>query len=860
MKDTNNLTEINDNIEMKDTNNEIYPDKNDNIDIDNYDNDDNSTVRPEMDELNEISNLTNNISSVDVINEPMDIEKDDDTSTLNSKKSIRLTINKEKIEQVKNVVLNVHKKQATNSNTILQNQKDSINYISNIDKSNVASAMPKPYSEDDSSYKSSETLDNESDSDSDESSINSQTKQKTIELQKKTMTENINTLSTRKKPPLSKKEPKKYVGKEPRKFPNHKSRKQSKASDRYRMPAVPANFTFRINEAYNKRKDLLIAVTNEKIANFDKDYDVPEDTEIIDLTDDMIDKLITNRKNSVEDQAHREDWMSQSYNKSQLSSKNALRIIKNYYNRERSTANTNMKNYKKDMDKVDIQMSAYEEGSRQYKILNRQFNSIQGKWIIEVAKISNIDYELKHVPIFHPRDNIIGLKKIERKGKTIKYFVLVKSYGETSENKVVKKEISKEFIELHLDKDYLNYFEQFNAEDGWVCIKKGGSLTTIKNVIDTTNLEKAYTYDDPKSKNQKLISSLKLELQFARKKKEGIIATKMDWFYKIHGTDVYVETNIINLKLYTYDTLIDVYQKEAVETSVQEITNGTLNESYRSIFWDTNDPQVQQDLCNIKKIQTHFFNVKKNQFKVTIASKQISRLKYIHSTKKWIGVESENCKDSKHGIKTCVLTTSWVEANFSEETRTKMMAHSLRKKNIFLSVPIGDVIIINPTMDISKNPIIIYRNNENGICVFASLASTFYYLDYVEYSKIIIDLVKNPHPDFKKNEFNITVSLVVFILTTKALKKYRRLYEIMKLDKKENIFEIKMKYGEILILSLKQSDNHASHSICICNDFIFDSNTTNALPFTMEGLNCCCGENSTFNGFNNGYLCKEKSI
>ena len=28
----------------------------------------------------------------------------------------------------------------------------------------------------------------------------------------------------------------------------------------------------------------------------------------------------------------------------------------------------------------------------------------------------------------------------------------------------------------------------------------------------------------------------------------------------------------------------------------------------------------------------------------------------------------------------------------------------------------------------------------------------------------------------------------------------------------------------------------------------------------MEGLNCCCGENSTFNGFNNGYLCKEKSF
>ena len=234
---------------------------------------------------------------------------------------------------------------------------------------------------------------------------------------------------------------------------------------------------------------------------------------------------------------------------------------------------------------------------------------------------------------------------------------------------------------------------------------------------------------------------------------------------------------------------------------------------------------------------------------------QISRLKYIHETNKWIGIENEKCESSIHNQKTVVLNYDWVQKNFNKQTIIEMKNYSMNN-NKFLRVPVGDFIKIKPTMNILLNPIINFKNNNKGICAFASLSSTLHYLGYLDLADIIFNLISNTHIDFNKDHLNIIQSLNNFILRNDRFKNFRKKYFHIKLGNNCDILDLIIKKQEILIVALKQTDNHQSHAVCICNGYIFASNTTHALPFSLEGLNCCCGEKDNFVGIVNGYHIK----
>ena len=185
-----------------------------------------------------------------------------------------------------------------------------------------------------------------------------------------------------------------------------------------------------------------------------------------------------------------------------------------------------------------------------------------------------------------------------------------------------------------------------------------------------------------------------------------------------------------------------------------------------------------------------------------------------------------------------------------------MIEFSRNNNSNFLMVPVGDVIDIKPTMDISKNPLIKYMNNEDGICAFASFSSTLHYLKKISLGVLIFNLSKNYHTNFSNKHLNTIQAINNYIRYNEDFKLFRKIYKFTKIDKKCNIFDIKMKNNEILFISLRQSDNHQSHAVCICNEFIFDSNTTNALPFNDDGLDCCCGESNSFVGISYGYHIK----
>ena len=58
---------------------------------------------------------------------------------------------------------------------------------------------------------------------------------------------------------------------------------------------------------------------------------------------------------------------------------------------------------------------------------------------------------------------------------------------------------------------------------------------------------------------------------------------------------------------------------------------------------------------------------------------------------------------------------------------------------------------------------------------------------------------------------------------------------------------------EFILIQIHSSDNHQSHAVCITKDYIFYCNAANALPMSLEGLNCSCGENAEFQGIVVGY-------
>jgi len=170
----------------------------------------------------------------------------------------------------------------------------------------------------------------------------------------------------------------------------------------------------------------------------------------------------------------------------------------------------------------------------------------------------------------------------------------------------------------------------------------------------------------------------------------------------------------------------------------------------------------------------------------------------------------------------------------------------------FITVPIEDVIEVKPTMDISLNPVIHYRNNESGICAFASFASVLHYKGFIREAEFIMQLCKNAKLDVDV-QFETMSSIAKNIDSSKVFKRYRKIYQNHKVKRTQLLHPINSSKDDIFLVILKQSDGHCSHAVALTDDFVFDCNTTNALPRTKEGIDCCCGNSASFVEFHKGY-------
>jgi hypothetical protein len=216
--------------------------------------------------------------------------------------------------------------------------------------------------------------------------------------------------------------------------------------------------------------------------------------------------------------------------------------------------------------------------------------------------------------------------------------------------------------------------------------------------------------------------------------------------------------------------------------------------------------------------------------------------------KKWEGIQLEN--NDQHQIVT--LSEKWVKRNFKQywQSFLEISENGMQK---FLDVPLGDIIEVEPTMDISNNPKLKYLQSNKDICVFASLASFLHYKGYVDEAKDVFNMKEKYSSIFKTKPSKILQSVIQILQNDKAFIRIRQIYQFVKLDEQHDIFAEKIHESEFKIIIIRSDDNHMSHVVCINNEYIFDSNSQHCLPMTKTGIDCCCGKKYNFIGIKMGY-------
>jgi hypothetical protein len=251
---------------------------------------------------------------------------------------------------------------------------------------------------------------------------------------------------------------------------------------------------------------------------------------------------------------------------------------------------------------------------------------------------------------------------------------------------------------------------------------------------------------------------------------------------------------------------------------------------------------------SIGDFEDSFPELKENPIMFQTTRSQISKIKYCLVRRKYLGYQiTDNT--------VIELPLWWVEKTFPLEFLETVKDEAAIGRKHFFDVPVGDSFIVVPTMDISKNPDVAYQQHGEPSCVFSSFASALKYLKYSQMSELVIQIgekiLSNPK-HFASRRIEALMS--EFKSSKNASRLFWKYYGVRRTGRDFDLFGEKpnMEKKDILLIILQQKNNSQSHAVAITGEYIFDSNVDRALPFTLDGINCCC-EQSEFIGVAKGY-------
>jgi hypothetical protein len=249
-------------------------------------------------------------------------------------------------------------------------------------------------------------------------------------------------------------------------------------------------------------------------------------------------------------------------------------------------------------------------------------------------------------------------------------------------------------------------------------------------------------------------------------------------------------------------------------------------------------------------LEASFPELKGNPIMYQTTRSQISKIRYCLLRQKYLGYQiTDNT--------VIELPMWWIEKTFDEEFRDAVKEEAVNGRKKFFDVPVSDSFILIPTMDTSMNPIVYYQQYGENTCVFSSFASGLKYLNYSDLATFVIEIGETVLADHKTYASRRMQALMGIFNSSKNKSAFWEYYKCRKISRKFDLFGEKQNINEkdILLITLQQKNNSQSHAVTIVGGYIFDSNVDRALPFTREGINCCC-ERSEFVGVAKGYFLK----
>ncbi len=365
-------------------------------------------------------------------------------------------------------------------------------------------------------------------------------------------------------------------------------------------------------------------------------------------------------------------------------------------------------------------------------------------------------------------------------------------------------------------------------------------------------LEESYLYNT--NRDGDIIIFLRVNFIIKLEEGKGITQSafiydpdSVQYFYKTHRSKYYKKFDSkIEVEKYFDRCDVDEFFNKSFARAQHEHFNRHCN--FQARHTDRNDPSYNpEDQGQLHKVQMFYWYTRSLGEKI-LEHYQISRIRFNINTNKWEGIQLED-----EGIFEIVpLSEKWVKLNFPDYWKS-FLRISEDGMQIFLEVSVGDIIQVEPTMDISKNPQLKYLQSNKDLCVFASLASYLHYHGFIIEAQNLFDMKSKYSAIFKEQPFKILQSVIQIMQSDKNFKSLRTLYEFVKIDKGHDIFLEKMETDEFKIIIICSDDNHMSHAVCINNEFIFDCNSEKCLPMTKAGIDCCCGKKYNFVGIKLGY-------
>jgi hypothetical protein len=475
------------------------------------------------------------------------------------------------------------------------------------------------------------------------------------------------------------------------------------------------------------------------------------------------------------------------------------------------------------------------------------------------TEIALLKIDLEYIPLFHPRDSIYAIQsrdilvgsKVEKK-----YIVAVQQ--ENGER--LTKEVTLEWLQEAFEPEVFEYFMKHEEEKGWVVLTNGNPALVD---IDDDDLDALYqgqqifTYQNPEKTVR--VNAVKAHIFMDTKISKRIDqkANSTAWFIKTEkSNNAYIYVKPEELKDIMSDATFIEMETQAKARAIADCNNRQQfghAPDYSDRYFDTSDKEYWTAINNLgdrDHVQIFYWDLKTDKLKHLVYSynetkTQISRLRYRIEDDTWHGYQIVDKK-------VVVLETIWVMQQFPEDVIDRCIDEARRGNREFIRLPVGDVIEVVPTMDISRNPIVKYQQGNLDICAFASLASALFHLGWTEEAKLLYNFGVEWTLFHEDSIDKSLENIARFIPKQKIFKHFRSKYEQRKIKYDYDIFQPVLQ-NEIRLIVIIMSDNSETHAVTVVNNYVFDANCTNALPRTQEGLDCCCGVDANFVSVSRGY-------